>query len=267
MRLVSTGTVELAVVEQGVGRPLVLIHGFPLDHTMWRGQIDALSRICRVIAPDLRGFGRSPAAGDTVQMPQFADDVASLMDALDVREPIVFCGLSMGGYIGWQFQKRHRARLAALIACDTRAVADPPDVAQGRFATADRVLAAGAGVLADAMLGRLFAPDTHQHQPELVTATREVILKTSPLGAAAALRGMAQRPDFSGELGGSDVPTLVICGEHDVISPVAEMREFAAQIPLARFIEVRGAGHMSPLEQPSLVNAAIAELLGQLPRG
>src|SRR6187401_144521 len=121
---VSLGDLHLNVVEQGSGRPLLLVHGFPLDNSMWSEQIADLSKDFRVIAPDLRGFGQSEVSRGTVTMQQFADDLAKLLDAMGVKEPVAFCGLSMGGYIAWQFVARHRKKLGALIIADSRAVAD-----------------------------------------------------------------------------------------------------------------------------------------------
>jgi 3-oxoadipate enol-lactonase len=255
---------DLHLVECGSGLPLLLVHGFPLDHTMWAGQLQALAAHARLLAPDLRGFGRSAAGGEAVPMEQFADDLAALLDARGIREPVVFCGLSMGGYIGWQFFRRHRSRLRGLILCDTRAVADTPEAAEARRATADRVLAEGLGFLADGMLDKLFAAETRQRRPELVEATHRVMLAASPQGVAAALRGMAARPDVSTWLPQIDVPALLLCGLEDVISTPEEMRGIAQCLPQARFVEVPAAGHMSPLEQPRLVNEAIREFLNVL---
>lgn len=252
---------ELHLVERGSGLPLLLVHGFPLDHTMWAGQLDGLAGDARILAPDLRGFGRSPPGGDVMPMEQFADDLAALLDARGIREPVMFCGLSMGGYIGWQFCRRHRARLRGLILCDTRAVADSPAAADARLTNADRVLAEGMGFLADGMLDKLFAAQTRQRRPELVEATRRVMLAAEPRGVAAALRGMALRPDASAWLPQIDLPTLVVCGREDAISTVDEMRGIAHSLPQARFVEVAAAGHMSPLEQPGSVNQAIREFL------
>jgi len=254
---------ELNVVEQGKGTPVLLVHGFPLDHSMWNGQLTGLSDVCRVIAPDLRGFGKSDVTPGTTTMEQYADDLAGLLDALSVREPIVFCGLSMGGYVAWQFALRYRQRLAKLICCDTRAVADSAEAAAGRLKMAEKVVAEGSKVAAEAMLPKLFAPTTKQEQPQIVEATQQVMLGTKPEGIAAALRGMAQRPDVSARLGELQVPALVICGEHDGISPPAEMRGIAEKLPTARFLEVRGAGHMAPLEKPSEVNAAIRDFVNR----
>src|SRR5437879_9784417 len=125
-----------------------------------------------MIAPDLRGFGQSDVTHGTVMMEQFADDIAALLNALLITEPIVFCALSMGGYVAWQFALRHRQRLARLILCDTRAVADSPEAAAGRLKTAERVLAEGASVAAEALLPKLFAPTTYSERPQIVEATR-----------------------------------------------------------------------------------------------
>jgi pimeloyl-ACP methyl ester carboxylesterase len=261
MARIKCGDIHLNVTEQGQGTPLVLVHGYPLDHSMWRGQLAGLSDACRVIAPDLRGFGASDVTPGTATMEQMADDIAALLNALDVREPVVFCGLSMGGYVAWQFASRHAGRLAKLILCDTRAVADSAEAAAGRHKTAEKVLSAGAGIAAEGIIPKLFAADTYEEQPQLVEATRQVILRTNPEGIAAALRGMAVRQDFSPRLAQIDVPALVICGEHDAISPPDEMRKFAGVMPHATYVEISGAGHMSPLERPEPVNSAIREFL------
>jgi pimeloyl-ACP methyl ester carboxylesterase len=228
---------------------------------MWRGQIGGLADVCHVIAPDLRGFGASEVTRGTVTMEQMADDLVALLDALKINEPIVLCGLSMGGYVAWQLGLRHRARLAKLILCDTRAVADSAEAAAGRLKTADKVLAEGASIAAEALIPKLFAPATYQQQPKLVEETRQVILRTKPEGIAAALRGMAQRSDVTAQLSKLDLPALLICGEHDGISPPSEMRQIAAQMPRAKFVEISAAGHMAPLEQSVAVNAGIREFL------
>jgi pimeloyl-ACP methyl ester carboxylesterase len=261
MSLIQAGDIRLNVVERGRGKPLLLVHGYPLDHSMWRGQLDGLADACRVIAPDLRGFGAGDVTAGTVTMQQMADDLAGLLDALKISEPIVFCGLSMGGYVAWQFALKHRSRLAKLIVCDTRAVADTPEAAAGRRKTAQRVLAESPAVAAEALVPKLFAPATFAQQPQIVEATRQVILRTKSEGIAAALRGMAERPDVTSRLPEIDVPALALCGQHDGISPPEEMRQFTARMPQGRFVEIANAGHMAPLEQPAAVNVAIREFL------
>lgn len=263
-RRVQVAGISLHVAEQGEDRPLLLVHGFPLDHSMWRHQVESLSASYRVIAPDLRGFGQSHGIGDHVcRMEQYADDLARLLDELNVHEPVALCGLSMGGYIAWQFWARHRAKLDRLILCDTRSAADSADAAKARLENAERVMREGTSVVAEAMLGKLFAEETVREQPEVVEATRQQMLRAPREGVAAALRGMAERPDFTPLLPRIDLPVLVLCGEKDAISPPDEMQAIARAIPSAEYVEIARAGHLAPLEQPAAVNDALRAFLAR----
>ncbi|MEX2175788.1 MAG: alpha/beta fold hydrolase [Pirellulaceae bacterium] len=261
MPRVKVHDTELHYVEQGEGTPLLLVHGFPLDHTMWREQIAALSDRFRVITPDLRGFGQSGVTPGLATMPRLADDLAVLLDELRVAQPVVFCGLSMGGYVAWQFALRHRERLSKLILCDTKAAADSPEAAANRNALAKRVQQDGPGFVAETMIPKLFAPETIAANAACVEQTRQVILRTNPQGIAAASRGMGQRQDVTSLLQQFDLPTLVVCGQHDAITPAEEMRGLSEKLPRATYVEIGGAGHMSPLEKPAEVNAAIRQFL------
>lgn len=260
----TVGDVQLAYVDSGEGMPVLLIHGFPLDHTMWNAQIGALAARYRVIAPDLRGFGSSGITPGKVTMEQFADDLASLLDALGIGGPAVVCGLSMGGYVAWQFWCKYAQRVRALILCDTRAAADAPEVAAGRLVTADRLLREGPGMLAETMMPKLLAESTAAGRPELAEALGRVIERTDPQGIAAALRGMAERPDVTARLAEITCPALLIVGAEDAISTPQEMGTIARAIPGARLVEIAGAGHMSPVERPQQVSAAMLELLATL---
>jgi 3-oxoadipate enol-lactonase len=280
---ISLRGTNLCYIDQGRGLPLLLVHGFPFDHTMWSGQIDVLSRQYRVIAPDLRGFGLSQKGdksnflkqpGDSsaqtcpgsisVTMDQFADDLAAMLDALGVNEPVVFCGLSMGGYIAFQFWRKYAERLRGLILCDTRAVADTPEGAAARQVMADRVLAEGPGLLSESMLPRLLAESTWRERPEVVEALRRTMMGNSPEGIAAAARGMAERPDMTPALKKIHCPTLVVVGEEDANATPIEMRGIAEAITGAKCVEIPAAGHISPLENPAAVNAAILDFLATL---
>lgn len=261
MQRATVGEFDLAYVDRGDGPVLLLVHGFPLDHGMWSEQIDVLAVRHRVIAPDLRGFGESEGGGNTTTMREFAADLDGLLDALEIRERITLCALSMGGYVAWQFWKFHRQRLARLILCDTRAATDTPEGAQGRRKLAETVLAEGSLPVADSMLPKLFAPRTLEVEPAYVEATRRVMADTRPTTIAAALRGMAERPDMTAELPEIEVPALLLCGEHDVITPADEMREVAAAMPDAMFHVIYGAAHMSPLERSERVNKLILDFL------
>jgi 3-oxoadipate enol-lactonase len=255
----------IGVLAQGKGVPVLFVHGFPLNHSMWRSQIEAFGGSFRVIAPDLRGFGESkmtaPTATSKLTMEACADDLHAVLPAVLVDQPVVFCGLSMGGYVAWQFFRKYRARVKALILCDTRAIADTPEAAAGRLKLAEQVLTLVTQVAAEGMLPRLVSPKTAESHPEIVSELRAMILGNSPLAIAATLRGMAERPDCTPLLASIDVPTLLICGKEDQISPVAEMRGISQAIRGSQFVEVPNAGHMSPMENPDAVNQAINQFL------
>ena len=261
MKTLEVNGIELATLDRGSGPPVLLVHGFPLDHTMWDAQVEALSEQYRVIAPDLRGFGRSGVTEGKVTMEQFADDLAGLLDGLEVAGPVVFCGLSMGGYVAWEFWRKYTRRVRGLVLCDTRAAADAPQAAAARLETAERVLREGPATLVDAMIPRLFAETTRKRNPRVVESLRRVMLSANAKAVAAAARGMAQRHDVTSILPEIACPTLVLVGELDAISTPEEMRSIADAIPGSRFVQIAGAGHMSPLESADEVSAAMLEFL------
>ena len=261
LRTIDSSGVRYRVDDQGTGPAILFVHGFPVDHTMWSAQIAAFSKTHRVIAPDLRGFGGTDGALYAVSMEQFADDLIGLLEALRVDRPIAFCGLSMGGYIGWQFALRHPEWLGRLILCDTRAAADSPEAAENRLKMADVVIKEGPEPVARAMMPKLFAATTTERQPALTERVRQMVMATAATAIAAAHRGMAVRPDVTSALPGLRVPTLIIVGEHDAISPPAEMKAIAEALPNARFAVIPDAGHMAPMENPVAVNLAIREFL------
>lgn len=255
---------RLAFVDQGQGPAVLLVHGFPLDHAMWQGQVDLLSSRYRVIVPDLRGFGASGVTAGTVTMREMADDLVGLLDALQISAPVALGGLSMGGYIAFQLLHDHPERVRGLMLCDTRAPADTAAGIAGRRETADRLLREGVAFLADAMLAKVLSPATFRDQPELVAVVRRMILRQSPVGLAAASRGMAERSDASGWLTHIDCPTLVVVGQDDAVSLPAEMASMAGAIPGTTLVEIAAAGHLSPLEQPAAVGRAMQQFLDRL---
>lgn len=255
----------LAYTDQGTGPVVVLLHGFPLSRAMWDAQVRTLAASHRVLAPDLRGHGESPAPDGVYTMEQMADDVAELLDRLGVAEPVVLGGLSMGGYVSLAFALKHPGRLKALILTDTRAAADTPEAARLREQTAQAVLRDGrTTTVVETMIPRLFARSTLRGRPTLVSAMQEVMERTSPSGVAGALRGMACRPDRRGQLGEIAAPTLVVVGEEDVISPPEEARAIAEALPNGRLAVIPGAGHMAPYEDPEAFNAAVLAFLKDL---
>ncbi|WDI44597.1 alpha/beta fold hydrolase [Bremerella sp. P1] len=251
------GDTAFHVRTAGEGSPLVLVHGFPLDHHMWDPVFEPLAEQHQVIAIDLRGFGQSHGYREIVPMELFADDIAAILDAMEITEQVNFAGLSMGGYIGWQMWQRHRDRLSRLILLDTRAIADEEVQARARRMAAEAVLSAGMDDVPVNMLPKLLAESTINDKPEVAKALTEMILRQDPRGVAAAQRGMAQRPNVESWLADITIPTLVISGEHDVISSPEEMKGFAAQIPGAQFVEIPEAGHMVPMENPAAMCEAV----------
>jgi pimeloyl-ACP methyl ester carboxylesterase len=261
MNKIALSQGELAYIDRGRGTPVLLLHGFPLDHTMWKAQIAALAVHARVIAPDLRGFGESPL-GDVdpqhkISMEQYANELNELLDALEITEPIVLVGFSMGGYIAWQFMRKYGHRLRALVQCDTRAGADTEEGRAGRIKMADNVAEWGAARVAEMMGPKLFSARALETKPELMAEVRRVVKNTSPAAIAAAQRGMAARPDVTALLPTIEVPTLVLVGDADAISPPAEMQAIAAAIPDADFVVIPNSGHMTTMENSADVNHAL----------
>jgi 3-oxoadipate enol-lactonase len=265
----KTGTYEsrglrLTYRETGEVDPLLLLHAFPLDGRMWDGQADHLPGRCLI--PDLSGFGASNAAPDsnlTTRMSDFAQDAAALLDHLGI-ERTVLLGLSMGGYAALAFAEAFPGRLRGLILADTRAGADAPEARERRLAVARDVLEKGSGFLPDALVPKLLGAGTQASEPGLVEQVRRWAAEAPPAGVAAAQRGMAERPDRSGVLPRIAVPTLVIVGEEDELTPPAESRSLAAAIPKADLAVLPGAGHLSNLEQPEAFNRAVSGFLARI---
>jgi len=258
----TLGSQPYQVYRAGMEGPtLLFVHGFPLNHTQWENQFLHFAASCRVIAPDLRGLGGSRITGNdaVVTMEQHADDLNALLDELHITEPIVLIGLSMGGYIAWQMVRTYPQRLRGLVLCDTRVVADTPEQAQARHQLAADTLKAGTPLpIEEVMLPRLLPASAPASAAE---AIRQMARSASLPGLAAALRGMAARHDANELLSSIKVPTLVISGEFDVISPPAEMAAWASRIPHARFVTLPGIGHMTPLEAPQAFNQLLTESL------
>lgn len=250
----------------GPGPVVVLLHGFPFDHQMWNEQKTAIGALYRVITPDLRGHGSSMAPPERVyHVDTMADDVIETIEAIGIEGPVLLGGLSMGGYVALSIAVRFPTRIRGLLLFDTRAAADTPEARENRLKLAAQVEEAGnATPVVDGMLPRLFSPTTRRQQPILVETMAEHMMRTAPRSVAATLRGLAERPDRTDSLPGIAVPTLVVVGADDEITPPAEARAMAAAIPGARLVAIPGAGHMAPLEQPGPVNQAILAFLKEV---
>lgn len=252
---------ELTVEVRGNGPALLLVHGYPLDRTLWRHQLPAFAR-WRRIAPDLRGFGASrgaalPPGGG---MQRYADDLVAILDRCEV-DGAVCCGLSMGGYILFELLRRHPERVRGLVLMDTKAGVDAPEVKRARDESAALAARDGAGAIAERMLPKLLSAATVETQPETVAAVRKMMGRASVEGIVAALQAMRDRPDSRPQLANIAVPTLVVCGAEDSLTPPGEMQAIAAAVRGARYVEIASAAHLTPLEQPLAVNRALTEFL------
>ena len=252
--------IEIAYTDSGIGRPVVLIHGYPFNRSLWNEQIAALSSSYRVIAPDLRGFGESESAPGTATMNVMAQDVALLLNHLGIARAAIG-GLSMGGYVALAFYKQLPSRVRTLVLADTRAEADTEEGKQTRAQQAEKALNEGMAGIADAMLPKLLTPETVSKRPEVVKSVRDMMLKTKPEGAAAALHGMAERDDQTALLAKITVPALVMVGAEDAITPVADSEKMHAAIPGSRLVVIENAGHVSNLERSEQFNDALLSFL------
>ena len=254
---VTVNGLSLAIEARGSGPAVVFIHGFPLDHSIWRHQLDTLTGFRR-IAPDLRGMGRSDAPDLGYSMAMYADDLAALLDSLG-EDRVVLCGLSMGGYVAFEFLRRYRRRVRGLILMDTRAEADSAEGRKARDQLVTRVREQGVIAAAEAMLPRFFTAGV---PPEIIQTVREMILGTPVSGVVGALTAMRDRPDSTPLLSTLvGVPTLVVVGQEDVITPPPISEAMAAAIPEARLVEIPGAGHLPCVEQPVPTTRAILKFL------
>ena len=252
----------LKLERSGTGRPLVLLHGFPLDRTMWTAQAEHFSSGWDVICPDLRGHGESPAPEGIYEVDTLADDVLETLDSIGVTGPFVLGGLSMGGYVALSIATRFPDRLAGLFLMNTRAAGDAPATAENRQRQAKAIEESGSAIeVVDAMVPKLFSSASLAGRPGLVAATTDQMRRTSPIGIIGTLRGLAIRPDRTGQLGNIRIPTVVIAGPEDQVIPLAEAEAMAAAIPGASLVVIQGAGHLAPMENPEATNRAMAEAL------
>jgi 3-oxoadipate enol-lactonase len=236
---------------------LLLIHGFPFDHRMWAAQLTGLSTDSRVIAPDLRGFGRSEVTPGPLTMEQHADDLAALLDHLAIERAII-AGLSMGGYIAFALWRRHRRRVQALILLDTRAEPDAPQAKANRDAMAAVVRRSGSAAITGDLLPRLLAPGNVSNR-RIAERVLTTMADQPAEGVAGALTGLRDRADSRSTLPTITVPTLVLVGAQDALTPPADAAAIAAAIPGARLVVTPHAGHLSALENPRAVNRAMRD--------
>jgi 3-oxoadipate enol-lactonase len=244
------------------GPALVMLHGFPHDRALWQAQRDAHADAFpgyRLLMPDLPGFGRStPLTSAT--MDGYADAVAALLDAAGIQR-VVLAGLSMGGYVAFAFWRRHAHRVTALILLDTKATADTEPAREKRRELIATVSRDGVGPLVSGLLSQQLGVTARATQPALVAQVEAMLRRAPASGVIGAAQAMIDRADSTPTLDSITVPTLVIVGDEDTLTPMSDALAISSTIRGSRLVTIPGAGHLSPLEQPGIVNAAIGEFL------
>ncbi len=261
---VRSSDAEIFYDVMGKGPPLVLLHPFPANRGIWMPVAEMLATRYRIVLPDLRGHGDSGVGEGPATMGKHADDITRVCDDAGVSRAI-FGGISIGGYILFEFWRRHRERVSALILCDTKAAADNDEGRRNRLKAADDVEKHGPNDFLDSMIARLLGQTTRTNRPDVVGAARAIMAKSTVPGLAAVQRGMAERPDSVPTLATINVPTLVLVGEEDVLTPVSEAETMRRNIPNATMAVIPKAGHYAPFEQPQESGRVIRQFLDRLP--
>lgn len=253
--------ITVGYTDRGSGAPLVLVHGHPFDRTMWAPQVDAFSATHRVIVPDLRGYGESQVVPGTTPLSVFATDIAALLDHLGI-ERAVLGGLSMGGQIVMECYRLFPGRITGLVLADTFPAAETEDGKRWRNSLADQLLSEGMKGYADEVLDKMVAP----YNTEAAAHVHRMMTAASPEGAAAALRGRAERPDYRDLLTRVSVPTLIVVGRDDTYTPVSDAEAMHAAVPGSTLAVVESAAHLPNLERPGVFNSALRAHLDRCAR-
>ena len=264
MSSLRSGDAKLFYDSNGGGPDVVLLHPFPLNHHFWDGIVAQLSTRYRLVLPDLRAHGGSDAGDGPVAMQKLADDLDRLCRELGIARAI-FVGVSIGGYALFEFWRRYRDRVAALVLANTRAGAETPEGRAARLQIADKVEREGTAAFIDDLLQKLFSKSTVANRPDIVDAARAMAKEMSPADIAQVQRGMADRADSIRTLAAVNVPTLVIAGEDDGV-PVSELELIHHGIAGSQFRVIANAGHYAAMEQPAEFGRLLRTFCDALPR-
>ena len=260
MNRIRSADAEIAYDVLGNGPPVVLLHPFPANHELWLPAAQALISRFKLILPDLRGHGESGAGEGPATMDKHAADIARILDELDVGRA-TFVGVSIGGYVLFEFWRRFRERVSALVLCNTKASADAPEARAARLQTATEVLERGTEPFFESMAAKLMGKTTHVTRPDLVEGALRMMRKMSPEDVAAVQRGMAERPDSVVTLKTINVRTLVVTGDEDVLTGVAEAEVMRQNISGSQLKVIPRAGHYSPWERPEEAGGLLRQFL------
>jgi len=256
--------INISYIDVGLGKTsIVFIHGFPFDKSMWKDQIDSLKSSNRVLAFDIRGYGKSIDEHTFPTIDLFSDDLLSFMDQLNIEKAVV-CGLSMGGYIALNALKRFPDRFEALILCDTQCIADSPDVHDNRYQTIDQINLEGTKTFNEKFIKGVFHPDSMMNKMEVVDSLKNIVFANSKRVITTGLSALAERFETCSSLAAICIPTLIICGREDKVTPLAQSQFMHENIKDSSLKVIENAGHVSNLEQPNEFNKHILAFLASL---
>lgn len=253
MPKVTVNGIQIAYSRRGQGAPLVLVHGYPLDHTIWDEVGSLLEGGFDIIAPDLRGFGQSDVVENQYTVTDMAKDIVGLLDNLEIEKASIV-GHSMGGYVSLAFARAFPDRVTGLGLVASQALADTPEGKAGRYKTADEIMRSGVGPVAEAMSTKLTTDKRIQAQVQAIIARQ----KSAAL--AGALKAMAEREDSSPVLSSFKFPVVLVHGDKDALIPIQRAQEIKAEIPHAVLIELSGYGHMPMMEDPRSTAQSLKKL-------
>ena len=262
--LIEINNISISYNEAGNGNiPVIFLHGFPFDKSMWMGQLDSLKSSMRVIAYDIRGFGESKDEISPLSIKLFSEDLLLFMDKLNIEKAII-CGLSMGGYIVLNAVERFPERFAALILCDTQCIADTDGVKEKRYNTIEQINSIGASEFNEKFSKSVFYSESLTNKIEIVESVRSIVFANSDRILMAGLTALAERSETCSGLDAINIPTLIICGKEDDITPVGQSQFMHKHIGGSSLKIIENAGHVSNIEQPEIFNQYLLEFLNSI---
>ncbi len=259
---VNNFTISYDDIGEG-GIPIIFLHGYPFDKTMWHGQIDFLKTSHRAIACDIRGFGKSKDEESTLSIDLFGDDLMQFMDQLNIDKAII-CGLSMGGYLALNVMKRFPSHFEALILCDTQCIADTTEGKEKRYKTIEEIEAEGVTNFNEGFIKKVFHKDSIKNKTKLVEQLRNVVFTNSKNIITKGFAALAEHSETCSSLSKISIPTLIICGREDQVTPLAQSEFMNKNIKGSILHIIDNAGHVSNLEQPKEFNKYLGDFLTDL---
>jgi 3-oxoadipate enol-lactonase len=262
--IVRSNDADIFYIVQGKGAPVVLLHPFPANHRFWLPVVERLSNQYRLIVPDLRGLGGSSLGDGPATMEKHAEDVRRVCDDAGANKP-VFVGVSIGGYILFEFVRRFRERVGAIVFNNTKAAADTEEARKGRIEAAEQVRQRGPEWFIDLQIPKLIGETTRRNRPDIVDEARKIMMASTANGIAAGQLGMASRPDSTPTLGMITAPALFVGGAEDVLTPPDEIDQMHAGVRGSRKRMIPAAGHYAAFEKPEEYVSVLREFLGSVP--